>query len=81
MEAIVGKQYKHYRNGEVYTVLAIARHSETLEEFVVYRGEYTSAEFGANPVWARPRTMFEETVADEHGAIVQRFQLLTEQGS
>ena len=32
-------RYRHYK-GSVYTVIGTARHSETLEEVVVYRQEY-----------------------------------------
>ena len=32
-------RYRHYKGNE-YTVIGTARHSETLEEFVVYRQEY-----------------------------------------
>jgi hypothetical protein len=34
-------RYRHYKGNE-YTVIGTARHSETLEEHVVYRQEYTS---------------------------------------
>ena len=32
-------RYRHYK-GQEYTVLGVARHSETLEELVVYRQQY-----------------------------------------
>lgn len=75
MKAEVGKRYQHYKNGEVYVVIALARHSETLEELVIYEGQYDSKEFGKNPVWARPRAMFKEEV-DYEGKRVPRFRLL-----
>ncbi len=40
----------------------MARHSETLEELVVYRALYNSEEFGKNALWARPKKMFLEKV-------------------
>ena len=49
-------KYRHYK-GKEYEVLGVARHSETLEELVVYRALY-----GAHDVWVRPRAMFEEEV-------------------
>ncbi len=49
--------YKHYK-GKLYEVIGIARHSETLEEFVVYKALYDSEEFGKNALWIRPKKMF-----------------------
>jgi hypothetical protein len=45
-------RYRHYKGNE-YTVLDTARHSETLEELVVYRQEY-----GEHGLWVRPKPMF-----------------------
>lgn len=70
--ATIGKRYRHYKNGKEYTVIALARDSETLEELVVYRAEYASSEFAEGAVWTRPRSMFEETVSLD-GVPVQRF--------
>lgn len=65
-ELIVGGRYRHYKGNE-YTVLGVARHSETLEEMVVYRAEY-----GEQGVWVRPKDMFLETVC-VNGETVFRF--------
>lgn len=62
-------RYRHYKGSE-YTVLGTARHSETLEELVVYRQEY-----GEHGLWARPRQMFTETVKVD-GQDVPRFRHL-----
>ena len=62
-------RYRHYK-GKEYTVLGTARHSETLEELVVYRPEY-----GERGLWVRPRPMFTETVTVD-GQTVPRFQPL-----
>ena len=62
-------RYRHYKGNE-YTVLGVARHSETLEELVVYRQEY-----GERGLWVRPAAMFAEMVVIE-GKTVPRFQLL-----
>jgi cyclomaltodextrinase len=51
-------------------VLGVARHSETLEEFVVYRQEY-----GDCGLWIRPAAMFSETVISD-GESVARFRYL-----
>jgi hypothetical protein len=42
--------YKHYK-GNIYTILAVAKHTETEHALVVYEGE-------AGDVWARPYHMF-----------------------
>ena len=56
MEIKLGK-YKHYK-GKLYQVIGVARHSETLEEMVVYRALYNSEEFGKNCLWVRPLRCF-----------------------
>lgn len=62
-------RYRHYK-GQDYIVLGVARHSETEEEFVVYRPDY-----GDRGWWVRPKTMFLETVEVE-GREVPRFQFI-----
>jgi hypothetical protein len=62
-------RYRHYKGPE-YEVLGVARHSETEEEYVVYR-----ARFGDGELWVRPTEMFLETVlVDGHPR--PRFQFL-----
>jgi hypothetical protein len=56
----IGK-YQHYK-GKFYEVIGVARHSETLEEMVVYRALYNSKEFGKNALWVRPKKMFLEKI-------------------
>ncbi len=65
----LGKIYKHFK-GKEYLVLHIARHSETLEELVVYQALY-----GDKGIWVRPLYMFLEQVEFD-GRIVNRFELL-----
>ncbi|GDY10990.1 hypothetical protein LBMAG52_44780 [Planctomycetia bacterium] len=67
-ELILGR-YRHYKGNE-YTVIGTARHSETLEEMVLYRQEY-----GDHGLWVRPKQMFLETVKVD-GQDVPRFQPL-----
>jgi len=69
MAAIGPGRYRHYKGNE-YTVLGVARHSETLEELVVYRQEY-----GDRGLWVRPAAMFMETVVVD-GRPVPRFAIL-----
>ncbi len=49
---IVGRVYKHYK-GDLYVVEGIAKHSETLEDMVIYRQLY-----GKGKLWARPLSLF-----------------------
>ena len=62
-------RYRHYKGNE-YTVLGVARHSETHEELVVYRQEY-----GEHGLWVRPKEMFLETV-ELNGQVVPRFRFV-----
>ena len=69
----IGK-YKHYK-GKLYKVIGIAKHSETLEELVVYQALYESKEFGNNAIWVRPAKIFTEKVI-LNGKEVPRFELI-----
>ena len=65
-------KYRHFKGNE-YEALYIAKHSETLEEMVVYRALY--GEFG---IWVRPLSMWNETVIHE-GRKVKRFTYIGEE--
>lgn len=52
--------YQHYK-GKNYEVLGIARHSETVKAFVVYKALYKT-DYGRNSLWIRPLEMFTEHV-------------------
>jgi hypothetical protein len=67
-------RYRHYK-GRLYEVVGVARHSETLEELVVYRQLYDSERFPTGTLWVRPRAMFLEEVEVEGGR-VPRFSYL-----
>lgn len=69
-------KYRHYK-GKLYEVIGVGRHSETLEEMVVYRGLYNSNKFGNRPLWVRPLKMFSETVIVD-GEKVPRFVLISD---
>ena len=68
--------YEHYK-GKNYMVLGVARHSETLEELIVYQALYESEEFGKNCLWVRPKKMFLETV-ERDGKVLPRFKYVGE---
>ena len=56
MEPIRPGRYRHFKGNE-YRVIGTARHSETMEEMVVYRALY-----GEGGLWVRPAAMWNETV-------------------
>ena len=72
MENIKPGKYLHYKN-KYYEVIGLARHSETLEESVVYRALWDSEEFGHNALWVRPKKMFFENITVD-GKEVPRFK-------
>ena len=49
-------RYRHFKGNE-YELLYVARHSETMEEMVVYRALY-----GEGGIWVRPASMWNEIV-------------------
>ena len=69
MEEIKAGRYKHFK-GKDYEVLFTAKHSETLEDLVVYRALY-----GDRGFWVRPASMWNETVEVE-GKQVKRFEFI-----
>lgn len=71
MESIKPGRYRHFK-GKEYEVLGVARHSETEEEFVVYRALY--GDFG---LWVRPVSMWNETV-ERDGKTFRRFTYIGE---
>jgi len=59
--------YRHYK-GNVYEVIALARHSETLEDMVIYRDVNAPEK-----VWARPASMWNDEI-ELDGKTVKRFE-------
>jgi len=72
-ELKLGK-YEHYK-GKQYEVIGLARHSETLEELVIYKALYKSEEFGSNALWVRPKSMFLGNV-NINGKEIPRFKFI-----
>ena len=70
MEIKPGK-YRHFK-GNLYEVIGVANHSETMEPMVVYRALY-----GEHGLWVRPAAMWEEVV-DRDGYHGPRFQYVEE---
>ena len=71
-EVKLGK-YKHYK-GKEYQVIGLAKHSETLEELVVYEALYDNDE---SKLWVRPKKMFLEEVEVDNKKL-PRFKYLGE---
>ena len=71
MEEIKLGKYRHFKGME-YEVIALAKHSETQEDLVVYRALY-----GEGQVWVRPASMWNETV-ERDGKVFKRFEYIEE---
>jgi len=57
-EIIIGKTYKHFK-GNLYKVIGFAKHSETMEDMVVYES------LRNNTLWVRPMSMWSEVIDDK----------------
>ncbi len=62
----IGKTYKHYK-GNLYKIIAFCKHSETLEDMIVYQ----SVE--EDKTWVRPKNMW-NNIIDDKGTL--RFTLV-----
>ncbi len=71
MEIKLGR-YRHFKGNE-YEVIGIAKHSETLEEMVIYRALY-----GDGGYWVRPAFMWNEEVTRD-GKTFRRFTYIEEE--
>ena len=71
MDEIKLGKYRHFKGNE-YEVVAIAKHSETTEDYVVYKALY-----GDGGMWVRPASMWNETV-ERDGIVYKRFTYIGE---
>lgn len=69
-EVVIGGLYRHFK-GHLYRVSAVARHSETLEELVIYTDD-------TGNTWARPKGMF-LGIAEQGEKAIPRFRLEREE--
>ena len=58
-EITIGKTYRHYK-GNLYKIIALGKHSETLEDMIIYQAVRDGK------VWVRPAKMWNEVV-DNNG--------------
>lgn len=63
-------KYTHSKTGNAYEVIGTAKHSETLEDLVVYKPLYDNK---TSMLWVRPSKMFTETI-ELNGKKVPRFK-------
>lgn len=63
--------YRHFK-GNKYRVIDFGFHSETTEEYVIYKALY-----GDGLIWLRPKAMFNEYVIVD-GKPVKRFEFIEE---
>jgi hypothetical protein len=73
-EIKLGGIYRHYK-GKTYRVHDLARHSESLEWYVIYECLYENPE---GKIWIRPLTMFQEFVFID-GKQIPRFAYIGDQ--
>lgn len=73
MTKIKRGKYQHYK-GNYYEVLGVAKHSETLEDLVVYKCLYENPR---SELWVRPVAMFLESV-EVKGKKIPRFRYVEE---
>ena len=65
--------YRHHK-GMKYRVLGVAKHSETLEDLVVYEALYDNK---VSKIWVRPLEMFLDKI-EKDGELINRFEFVGE---
>ena len=65
-EIKTGNIYTHYK-GNIYKIIALARHSETGEDMIVYQN------VDKGDIWVRPKSMWNEVINNQG---VLRFTLI-----
>ena len=65
--------YQHHK-GMKYRVLGVAKHSETLEDLVIYEALYDNK---VSKLWVRPLEMFLDKI-EKDGKLINRFEFVGE---
>lgn len=65
----MAKLFNHYKN-KPYKYIGLAKHSETLEDMVVYETRYQNQ---LGKIWVRPKSMFFESI-EVDGKLTPRFR-------
>lgn len=73
MNVVPGGIYRHYK-GMLYKAHGLVKHSETLEDLVLYETLYENK---LGKMWVRPAAMWSEKVTVD-GKAVERFALVKE---
>jgi len=71
MPVIPGKTYEHVKTGNLYKVIAIAKDSKTLADFVVYESLYENQ---VSKFWIRPLESFTGNALSPDGIPHPRFR-------
>lgn len=66
------RYFVHFKGG-LYKLIGIGRHSETLEEMVIYQAMY-----GVHDFWVRPKSLFFSKVVID-GKEINRFKEITKE--
>jgi hypothetical protein len=71
-----GTLISHFKHPDLlYKVIGIGKHSETLEEMVIYQATFKSEEWAENQIWVRPINMFLDN-KEIDGKTVPRFTII-----
>jgi hypothetical protein len=74
-EVKAGQKWANYKHPDrLYEIVGVAKHSETLEDLVIYKALY-AADYPMGQIWVRPKKMFLEEL-EKDGKKVLRFRLV-----
>lgn len=71
----VGEYYQHH-DGNVYKVIAIALHHDSLNEFVVFKALVAMPPYTKDAVWIRPVRVFDAFFV-KNGILTKRYTRLS----